>query len=171
MLNGYELPYKSRFEQLQLLSLMYLYELDDLMFLVKCLKLPSDHFNICHYIKFASSSTRSGSSHKLVHSKSPSSAHQHFFFNRIVRLWNHLPVIDISYLSQLISSSNNSFLWEHFTTFFNSDYLVPITLFVLVAGVQLSLLQSTPTQSCADVISSNLLMHALHLHMKLYTYS
>jgi len=32
---------------------MYTYELNDLMFLVKCIKQPSDHFNIFQHIKFA----------------------------------------------------------------------------------------------------------------------
>lgn len=50
VLNDYD---KSRLEQLHLLPLMYTYELNDLMFLVKCIKQPSDHFNIFQHIKFA----------------------------------------------------------------------------------------------------------------------
>jgi len=40
---------------------------NDLMFLVKCLKQPSDQLNIHHYITFTTSPTRFGNSNKLVH--------------------------------------------------------------------------------------------------------
>jgi len=86
ILNDYDSSYKIRLEKLHLLPLMYLYELNDLMFLVKSLKTPTDSFNISHYVHFASNATRSGTSSKLVHKKPSSSTHQHFFFTRIVRL-------------------------------------------------------------------------------------
>jgi len=102
---------------------MYLYELNDLMFLVKSLKIPTDSFNIYHHVHFASNATRSGTSSKLVHTKPSSLAHQHFFFNRIVRLWNHLPTIDLSLPTNLIKKQLKSFLWNQFINKFNSDLL------------------------------------------------
>ena len=66
ILNNYELPYKVRLERLHLLPLMYTYELNDLIFFVKSLKAPTDHFDIRRHIQFARNSTRS---EKLVHVK------------------------------------------------------------------------------------------------------
>ena len=66
------------------------------MFFVKSLKAPSDHFNIYQYVHFANNSTRSASSSKLVHARQTSSIHHHFYFSKILRLWNHMPIIDLS---------------------------------------------------------------------------
>ena len=66
ILNDFESSYKSWLEQLHLLPLIYTYKLNDLMFLVKCLKQPSDHLNIYQHIKFATTSTRLGNSYKLA---------------------------------------------------------------------------------------------------------
>jgi len=46
ILNDYNSSYKICLEKLHLLPLMYLYELNDLMFLVKSLKTPTASFNI-----------------------------------------------------------------------------------------------------------------------------
>jgi len=50
ILNDYNSPYKSRLQQLHLLPLMYVYELNNLMFLIKSLKSPTDNFNIRNHI-------------------------------------------------------------------------------------------------------------------------
>jgi len=123
ILNDYDSSYKTRLEKLHLLPLMYLYELNDLMFLVKSLKTPTDFFNIYHYVHFASNATRSGTSLKLVHNKPLSSIHQHFFFIRIVRFWNHLPTIDLSLHTNQINKQLKSFFWNHFINKFNPDLL------------------------------------------------
>ena len=60
ILNDYNSSYKSRLQQLHMLPLMYIYELNDIKFLVKSLKSPTDNFDIKNYITFASNSTRSG---------------------------------------------------------------------------------------------------------------
>jgi len=67
ILNDYQSTYKSRLEQLNLLPVMYVYELSDLMFLIKSLKSSSDNFNIKDHITFARSHTRSGMHNKLQH--------------------------------------------------------------------------------------------------------
>ena len=67
ILNDYISSYKSRLQQLNLLPLMYIYELNDLMFLIKSLNTPTDYFDIRHYISFNTNSTRSGSHLKLCH--------------------------------------------------------------------------------------------------------
>ena len=75
---------------------MYHYELQELMFLIKSLKTPTDNFNIYNYITFARGNTRSGYNQKLIHPRSTSVAQHHFYFNRIARLYNYLPVVDLS---------------------------------------------------------------------------
>ena len=78
ILNDYTSTYKSRLEQLNLLPLMYIYEINDLMFLIKSLKSPSDNFEIRDHITFTSNSTRSGTHHKLTHPRTTSAVQRHF---------------------------------------------------------------------------------------------
>ena len=93
ILNDYELSYKSRLEQLHLLPLMYIYELNDLLFLIKSLKFPTSHFDISKYIQFSNYGTRATFAHKLNHpTRLISNTHQHSFHNRIITLWNSAPV-------------------------------------------------------------------------------
>ena len=91
ILNDYTSTYKSRLEQLNLLPLMYIYEINDLMFLIKSLKSPSDNFEIRDHITFTSNSTRSGTHHKLTHPRTTSAVQRHFYFNKISRLYNLPP--------------------------------------------------------------------------------
>ena len=82
------------------------------------------HFNIYWYVKFATNSTRSASSFKLTwfildQSRPPTNT----FFNKIVRLWNHMPSIDLSHSTDLIKRQLTTFLWNKFTSTFNSEIL------------------------------------------------
>ena len=52
MLNDYTNSYKTRLMQLNLLPLMYLFELHDILFTIKSLKTPTTQFNINNYINF-----------------------------------------------------------------------------------------------------------------------
>ena len=98
ILNDYNLSYESRLKQLHLLPLMYTYELNDLLFFIKSLKFPTSYFDISKYIQFSNYSTRATSAHKLNYSNSrTSSTYPYSFFNRIIRLWNTAPVIDLSF--------------------------------------------------------------------------
>lgn len=121
ILNDFSSSYKSRLQQLHLLPLMYIYELNDLMFLVKSIKSPVSNFDIRQHITFTTNNTRSGSHLKLVHPRTLSAVQSHFYFNRITRLWNHLPVIDLSAPLHVIKKQITQYLWNHFTTNFTSD--------------------------------------------------
>ena len=96
ILNDYHLDYKSRLLRCKILPLMYFFELNDILFLVKSLKSPTPAFNIYNYLNFNTSTTRSGAHNKLIHKFVSSSHAYHFYFNRIIRLWNSLPYIDLS---------------------------------------------------------------------------
>ena len=63
ILNDYTSSNKSRLQHLNILPLMFIFELQDLMFLIKS---PTDNFNINNYITFSSGITRSRTHHKLV---------------------------------------------------------------------------------------------------------
>ena len=130
--NDYTSDYKTRLLQLSLLPLSMIYELNDICFFVKSIKQPSSSFNILNYVSFSCNNTRSGSFLKLVQSLVLNNRHKHFFFIRIVRLWNSLPPIDIhtsSYSS--IVASIKSLLWDHFVAVFdpaNSCSYLPFLL-------------------------------------------
>ena len=115
--------YKSRLVSLQLLPLMYWFDLQDVLFLVKCLKDESDSMNIYKYITFVSSSTRSSTSNKLVHNFFRTSTTRHFYFNRGVLLWNALPstCVDLSLSIPTIKHRLILHLWNHFIQNYNLD--------------------------------------------------
>ena len=70
-MTSYTSSYKFRLIQLNLLTLMYQYELNDLLFFIsKSYKTPSDYFNIHEFVQFSSSSTRSFSASKLQYIRS-----------------------------------------------------------------------------------------------------
>ena len=118
ILLDYSSSYRKRLLDLSLLPLMYWYELNDIMYFVKALKNPSSVFD---YVSFSNNSTRSSTTHKLVHNYTRTSTHRHFYFNRIVRLWNNLPPIDLSKSVQCIKSHLYSHLWNHFLCNFDPN--------------------------------------------------
>ena len=125
ILNNYHLDYKSRLSQCHVLPLMYFFELNDILFLVKSLKSPTPAFNIYDYVTFNTSATRSGTFNKLIHKYAHTNQARHFFFNRIVRLWNSLPTINLNLTTNTIKSIlyNHFWLdfWSHFHQHFNSN--------------------------------------------------
>ena len=120
ILNDYVSSYKSWLTTLHLLPLMYLYELNDIMFLIKSLKSPSSSFNIYNFVSFTLSSTRSSARNKLIHHRSTSTLTHHFYFARISHLWNLLPVIDLTLPISTLHSSLEYF-WSHFTSHLDSS--------------------------------------------------
>ena len=86
ILNDYASSYRSRLIHLSLLPLMYIYELNDIMFFIKSLKRPTDSFKITNYVSFSSFTTRSSINCKLVHKRSRLNTNRHFYFNRLPRL-------------------------------------------------------------------------------------
>ena len=83
------LDYKGRLTELQLLPLMYYYDLQDLLFLIKCLLSPPDNFDIIITVRtFLYYGTTAG---KLKVNYKHMSTTRHFYFNRVVRLWNAIP--------------------------------------------------------------------------------
>ena len=116
------LDYKSWLANLKLLPLMYFYELQDLLFFVKSLQDPEDNLNILSFVTFSKSS-RSSRTNKLSYKFYRTTAYRHFYFNRLVRLWNALPAgtVDISLSYTSIKKSLKIFFWNQFVHSFNSE--------------------------------------------------
>ena len=102
--------YSDRLLRLTMLPLMMEYEIAEIIFLVKSMKYPSNHFSITDFISFCATGTRSSSFLKLRHSMTKTNTQGHFYFNRIPRLWNSLPSFDtITCLSRLLSQNYDDF--------------------------------------------------------------
>ena len=121
ILNDFNSDYKTRLISLHLLSLMYTYELIDIIFLVRNLKFPDPSFPVKDYIQFSSSSTRVSSCSKLIHLSSRTNKSHHPFFKRVTRLWNALPPIDLTRSVNTIKQQLKEFLWSHFINNFDPD--------------------------------------------------
>ena len=78
--------YKHRLIALNLLPLMYYFEIADIMFMTNSLKNPTDRFNILTFVTIQKSNTRSSDKVTLKHVRCGSNQQQHFYFNRIPRL-------------------------------------------------------------------------------------
>ena len=122
ILNDFTSNYKERLVALNLLPLMYVFELHDIMFFISNYKDPTSP--VREYVSFSSRNTRSGNC-KLAQSRSSNNKHRHFYFNRLPRLWNSLPIIDMSMSTTTLKKIIKSYLWSHFLSHFNA--LLPCT--------------------------------------------
>ena len=123
ILHDYSSNYKQRLISLNLLPLMHWFELQDLLFLIKNLQNPSDNFQMLNFISFVSSSTRAASANKLRYNYSAwrLSTTRHFYFNRIVRLWNALPPLNLSLPFLSIKHQLIEYFWYNFVNKFDPD--------------------------------------------------
>ena len=121
IINDASLDYKECLSRLNMLPLMYLYEIADIMFTTSSIKNPSSHFNINDYISLSESNTRSSSNFRLKHRYTNNNKSRHSFFYRIPRLWNSLPPIDPTQSTYRIKLLVTSHLTDHFNSHFNPD--------------------------------------------------
>ena len=108
---------------------MYIFDLYDILFFVKSIQNPSGSFNIMNYVNFCQHSTRSSTTNKLKHVLSSTNKQSNFYFNRLPRLYNALPVLDLNQPFTTIKSYLKQFFWNHFKSHFNSEN--PHTLHVV----------------------------------------
>jgi len=120
ILHDFTSDYKTRLIKLQLFPLMYVLEISDIMFFITSIKNPTSSFDISTYVSFSNNCTRSGGL-KLNHNPSFNNKHRHFYFNRICRLWNALPIINMDLSTLTIKNQIRSFLWEHFIANFDPN--------------------------------------------------
>ena len=91
--------YKERLVSFSMLPLVYILELNNILFFVSCLKNPTHNFPILKSFFFCSSNTRSADheSSKLNLIPFSSIAECNSFICHVPRLWNSLPPIDLSF--------------------------------------------------------------------------
>ena len=111
------MDYKQRLVKLHLLPLTLWLEVQDIMFFISLVQSPPDNFNLSNFIKFSSSATRSSTMHK-IHSASTHiprlNSTRHFYFNRIVRIWNSLPPLNLDLSYQSLKHSILDLYWDYF---------------------------------------------------------
>ena len=91
------------------------------MFFIKSYKSPHPGFNITDYITFATGNTRLATHQKLNHTRSSDNITKNFYLNRLPRIWNHLPVINLDLSVITIKQKLCIYLWNHFLSHFNPD--------------------------------------------------
>jgi len=83
-------------------------------------------------ISFCHQSTRSSSSHKLMHFHASTNQKRNFYFNRLLRTFNRLTVVNLTQSFTTIKFKSTTYLWQHFIDTF--DPSMPITFYVLVVS-------------------------------------
>ena len=121
ILNDYESDYYDRLLKLNLLPIMYIFELANIVFAIKCLKAPSSNFDINKFLSLTVGNTRSAAQRKLKHVTVPNNKVRHFYFNRLPHLLNALPPVDLSLPVSINRLMIYKFLWSHFKSNFKSD--------------------------------------------------
>lgn len=122
ILNDYKSNYKCRLLSLKLLPLMMSLEISDIIFFISSYKDSQDHFNISSQVRFTSSSTRASTNKKLIHNVSSSYlSHHNSYYNRLPRLWNCLPPLDLNSSITTIKKDLKAIFWSHFVSIFDPD--------------------------------------------------
>ena len=90
-------------------------EIADIIFFVKFVRYPSDHFNVFDFVQFSTHHTHSTANFKLKHKVSRNYNEKTFYFSRI-----YTSTMELSPLSSIISKLHNYF-WDHFISHFNPN--------------------------------------------------
>ena len=117
---------------------MYWLGIADILFLLKCLKKPTEYFDVFEFIGFSGNRTCSGIQGKLQHKYSRTSRSRHFYFTRIVRLWNAPPVLDTTMSLPSLKLHLAKFFWNNFLNHFDTNNICTFHFYVLVAPVLFS---------------------------------
>ena len=142
ILNDFKSDYKSCLLALNMLPLMYVFELQDILFAVSNFKSVNKDFDLLSF-QFSTRGTRSSTGLKLSHVYAQTNRSRHFFFNRIPRLWNSLPPFNLELSIATIRHNLVNFLWNHFRDNFLSSsacsyhYLCPCSNVIKYFTVQL----------------------------------
>jgi len=117
ILNDFTSDYRSRLIALKILPLMMQLELYDVMFSLEVWRgqqMPSTYMIMSPSILAL---------HVLLkHVLSRTNSARHFYFNRMPRLWNSLPTIDLDQSTGSIKLRVQRFLWDHFICSFKCDW-------------------------------------------------
>ena len=101
---------------------MYIYDLADIMFFIKSLKFSTCKFNILGYVEFSSNPTISVG-HNLKHKSGSTNCVMNSYFFCLPKLWNSLPVIDLSHSITSINFKLKNHFWDYFiNNFINNNF-------------------------------------------------
>ena len=121
ILNDFHSSYRHRLTELHLLPLMMIFEINDILFFVKQLKTPSEHFNILTLLSFCSGQTRSATHFKMKILSTNTNSSRNMYFNRLPWLWNVLPLINTNKSIFTIKKDLYKLFWKHFIEKFDPD--------------------------------------------------
>ena len=122
MLQDYPSTCKLRMISLKRLPLTFWFELENVLFWIKCARDPPDNLTYTTMFHlFLHHSLRSSSHRKLKQKYCHTSHYEHFYFSRIVRLWNTFLDFDISLSITSIKPILCTYLWNHFITQFDPE--------------------------------------------------
>ena len=104
---------------------MYWLELhvQDNLYLIRCFKDPPDNLFIQNFVSSVHLNTRSTARNKLWINFSQILYAQHSYFNRVARLWNSLPPLDLSLSFSTLKLRLKQLFWKYFTVHFNPTNL------------------------------------------------
>ena len=111
-------------------------------FFIKSIKNPSPHFDITKWIHLSIGVTRSSSHLKLAHKYIKYNSSRHFYFNRLPRLWNSLPLINLELSTATLKHQLIHTFWSIFSSNFdNNNYC---TYHVMCPCASCNLTPTTP---------------------------
>ena len=96
---------------------MFIFEITEIIFLVKSFKFPTESFNINNYVSFSTGTTTRSSGIKLMHNSSSTNKQRNHYFIRICCLWNVIPTINLNFSVSIIKIH---FFWNHFIINFDA---------------------------------------------------
>ena len=134
ILNDFSSDYRTRLISLHLLPLIYLYELLDVIFFVKCFKSPDPSFPIRDHVSFSTASTRSASAAKLNHKSRSSTLSRAYLLLQIGPHLEHSLLLTSLFPSLQLNYSYNRFSSLTFFPILTLPYLALSMFFALVAG-------------------------------------
>ncbi len=122
ILLNYEMDYKSRLSALNMLPLCYTLEIKDLLFLYKCINNQYD-FSIHNVLDIRYTNTRLNNGPTIISSFARTETYKTFYSNRIVKLWNLLP-IEIKQLECINSNASlfKSHIKRHYKCLFDMNF-------------------------------------------------
>ena len=96
-------------------------ELNDIIFFLKSVRAPSS-FDILSFVSFSNSvPDHSSSTNKLKYPLTSTTLSSHFYFNRLPRILNQLPVIEDNLSTNSAIVKVKQYFWSYFLNNFNSD--------------------------------------------------
>ena len=110
---------------------MYLFELQDILFAVRSLMMPTKQFSITIYISFNSANTRYATSNKFTYPQHLNNQSRHSYFHRLPGLWNAIPILNLNLSNPSLNLSNPSLNLTFGTISLQNLMIITIAHFII----------------------------------------